>query len=220
MTDARFPERWLNDRRVMQLSPGTFRAFVLTLTWSAANLTDGVVTEDDLALMPWLTPHAIGDLVKVDLWQFTGDHWLICDFVDTQTTSAELKAAALARRKARDKKRRQRAQAAAVPRDVPGDITRTGQARTGQARRSEGPGNAGELRAGDSLCGSEPVTAKTPARRGRTATADNGSGLPTPSQSLRDHDGSDNGGAGDQHFSAEVHRQSQATDRNAPARQS
>jgi len=31
MTDARFPERWLNDRRVLRLSDVDFRTFVTTL---------------------------------------------------------------------------------------------------------------------------------------------------------------------------------------------
>jgi hypothetical protein len=39
MTDARFPERWLNDRRLLRLSDAAFRLFVISLTWSVSNRT-------------------------------------------------------------------------------------------------------------------------------------------------------------------------------------
>jgi hypothetical protein len=37
MTDARFPERWLQDRRVLRLSDVGFRLFTLSLAWSVSN---------------------------------------------------------------------------------------------------------------------------------------------------------------------------------------
>jgi hypothetical protein len=132
MTDARFPERWLNDRRVRMLSDGAFRRFVISLAWSAANRTEGVITHADLPLLPLAGPDCTGELVEAGLWLWIGDHWLIAPFEETQTTRADLEAVDLARQKAREKKRRQRAAAAAVPGDVPGD--NTGQARTGQDR--------------------------------------------------------------------------------------
>lgn len=59
MTDARFPERWLNDRRVMRLSPDAFRTFVIALTWSVANRTDGVITDDDMPFLPGVSPRDV-----------------------------------------------------------------------------------------------------------------------------------------------------------------
>jgi len=50
VTDARFPERWLNDRRVLRLSDPAFRLFVIPLTWSVSNRTDGDLYDDDLRL--------------------------------------------------------------------------------------------------------------------------------------------------------------------------
>jgi hypothetical protein len=143
MTDARFPERWLNDRRIMRLPNDAFRLFVVSLAWSVANRTDGRIYDDKLALMPASTS-GVGQLAKCGLWERIADYWLITVFEETQTTSADLEHLDHQRRKARDKKRRQRANARA-PRDVLGDVTRdvppystrTGQARTGAPRGSD-----------------------------------------------------------------------------------
>jgi hypothetical protein len=135
MTDARFPERWLNDRRVLRLPDDAFRLFVLSLAWSVANQTDGRIYDDDLALIP-ASPAGSGQLAKSGLWERVADYWLITVFEETQTTRADLEHLAVQRRKARDRKRRERARRARpvtqdVTRDVPEDSTRTGQARTG-----------------------------------------------------------------------------------------
>ena len=133
MTDARLPERWLNDRRLLRLPDDAFRLFATSLMWSVANRTDGVLYDDDLALIPGVNPGLADPLAKAGLWKREWDRWLIIEFEETQTTRTELEAAARARRAQRDKKRRQRAaKAAAVPGDVPRDTTRTGQDRTGQ----------------------------------------------------------------------------------------
>lgn len=138
MTDARFPERWLNDRRVLRLPDDAFRLFVMSLAWSVANQTDGRIYDEDLALIPASTTGS-GQLAKSGLWERVADYWLITVFEDTQTTRADLEALARGRRAARDKKRRQRAaKAATVPGDVPRDTPRTGQARTGALRESDG----------------------------------------------------------------------------------
>jgi hypothetical protein len=140
MTDARFPERWLNDRRIVRLSDDAFRLFVMSLAWSVANRTDGRIYDDDLALI-LASANGSGQLAKAGLWERVADYWQIAEFEDTQTTSADLAHMAAMRRKARDKKRRQRARARDVPRDrpgdVPGDMTRTGQDRPGALRGSE-----------------------------------------------------------------------------------
>ena len=146
MTDARFPERWLNDRRIMRLPDDLFRLFVVSLAWSVANRTDGYLYDDDLAAIPGATRQRALALQDSGLWRYVfdgfaatpeGAHgWLIDEFEETQTTKADLTALDQARKKARDKKRGQRANAAKrdVPGDVPRDSTRTGQARTGSTK--------------------------------------------------------------------------------------
>ena len=141
MTDARFPERWLNDRRVLRLPDDAFRLFVLSLAWSVANRTDGRLYDDDLALIP-ASAGGSGQLAKSGLWERVTDYWLITVFEDTQTTRDDLDTLARGRRAQRDRKRRQRAakaaRAAAVPGTVPGDVARDtprpGQARPGALR--------------------------------------------------------------------------------------
>jgi hypothetical protein len=134
MTDARFPERWLNDRRVLRLPDAAFRLFVLGLTWSVANRTDGLIALDDLVLIPGTDPTAAGHMEDAGLWLREAGHWLIADFEDTQTTRAQLEHLADQRRKNRDRQRRHRDRERDVPRDVTRDSDRTGQARPGQAR--------------------------------------------------------------------------------------
>jgi hypothetical protein len=74
MTDARFPERWLNDRRVLRLPDDAFRLFVLSLAWSVANQTDGRIYDDDLALIP-ASSAGSGQLAKSGLWERVADYW-------------------------------------------------------------------------------------------------------------------------------------------------
>ena len=133
MTDARFSERWLNDRRFLRLPDDAFRLFVLSLAWSVSNRTDGRLYDDDLALIPGVprdVPGAYDDsglpvvprdvpspvlaLVKAGLWERVTDNWLIAEFEATQTTMADLAILENSRRRERDKKRRQRAKAAGL----------------------------------------------------------------------------------------------------------
>lgn len=151
MTDARFPDRWLSDRRLQRLSDNHFRAFIHSLAWSVTNRTDGVIEPDDLALIPRFPLDAVKAFLAVELWEprgAVGRGWLITDFAATQTTALQLKAAERARAKEREKKARQRAAAreaptsteAVVPGDVPADVPgdNTGKDRQGKDRRSKG----------------------------------------------------------------------------------
>lgn len=111
MTDARFPERWLNDRRYMSLSGPDFRAFVCTLTWSVASRTDGVVRHADLDLMAWMTPEIADRLAANEVLVPIGEGWLIDGFAVTQTSRKQLEAldakhAADAQRKREDRLQR------------------------------------------------------------------------------------------------------------------
>lgn len=108
MTDARLPERWLNDRRMLRLSDAAFRLYATALMWSVSNRTDGVVAEDDLTLMLRVDPGRALELEKHDLWQRDGDGWLISDFADTQTSKAQLDGLDLKRQQDRERAARYR----------------------------------------------------------------------------------------------------------------
>lgn len=144
MTDARFPERWLNDRRVTRLSDGAFRLFVTSLAWSAANRTDGIIERQDVELIPRFEPSLAAELHGAGLWQVAEQGWyVIVVYEETQTTATELAHLAEQRRQQSAKRAERRARQAEhepdstvtpdVRPDVRPDSTRTGQARPGQA---------------------------------------------------------------------------------------
>jgi hypothetical protein len=90
MTDARLPERWLNNRRLLRLSDEDFRSFVMALVWSVSNRTDGRVEPEDLALIPTFTVGAPDALVNAGLWTRLDYGWRIDDFLETQTSKHDL----------------------------------------------------------------------------------------------------------------------------------
>jgi hypothetical protein len=103
MTNANYPERWLNDRRISRLSDLEHRAMVLALTWSVANRTDGELLAGDLECMPkQVTPDTMGALVLAGLASVgtvSGEAgWTLGVYLETQTSAAALQAAELARR--------------------------------------------------------------------------------------------------------------------------
>jgi hypothetical protein len=151
MTDSRLPERYLNDRRINRLTPEHFRAYVMATLWSVSNRTDGVLTVEDLALIPGFSTTAPAALEAADLWVWIDGVWTIEDFATTQTSKHDLEVLDNARRADREKKRRQRAKpdgpTFSTPGDDPGDVSRgtaqdrTGQDRQGQAEYLEPSGN-------------------------------------------------------------------------------
>jgi hypothetical protein len=147
MTDARFPDRWLSDRRLQRLTDGHFRAFITSLAWSVSNRTDGVIEPEDLALIPNFAVGAPQALVSAGLWSPLENGWRITEYAVTQTSRDQLTALENLRVREREKKARQRAAKKSatstdavvpgtVPRDVPPD--NTGQARPGKDRPGEG----------------------------------------------------------------------------------
>lgn len=121
MVDARFPERWLLDRRVRRLSDSEFRTFTLTLVWSAASRTEGVIDTDDIDALPGATVKNATALVTAGLWTpLRPGTWYVTDFNATQTSRAEHELLENARRREREKKQRQRARSSTTP--VPGDV--------------------------------------------------------------------------------------------------
>lgn len=110
MTDARLPERWLNDRRLLRLSDAEFRAYITSLLWSVSNRTDGHLESDDLDLIPGAR-EASGALVKAQLWTSTKGVLEVTDYASTQTSSDELAVLENVRRNNRAAQARKRASA-------------------------------------------------------------------------------------------------------------
>lgn len=127
MTDARVPERWLNDRRIQRLSADHYRTFINALLWSVANRTDGRIEREDVGLIPHWSANSAKALIAAGLFIAQADGWLIADYLATQTSRSELETLEQVRRRERDKKARQRAGRAGTPNaddsGAPGDET-------------------------------------------------------------------------------------------------
>jgi len=119
MTDARMPERWLSDRRLLRLSDAAYRLHLTGLLWSVANRTDGEIPEEDLPLLTRVDAGRTDELERAQLWQRTADGWRLVDFEATQTSAHELAVLENNRRREREKKARQRARARDTNRDDP-----------------------------------------------------------------------------------------------------
>lgn len=148
MTDARFPDRWLNDRRLSRLSDADFRSFVTALTWSVSNRTDGRIEADDLALIPGFREQSIAGLTSAGVWTYEADCWQIEEFSTTQTSKTQLEGLDHKRHQDRERQARKRArdqgQEPPPSRDSRPDVTRDTKARPGQAStgtKNEAPTN-------------------------------------------------------------------------------
>lgn len=158
MTDARLPERWLNDRRFRSKRPSDagYRSYMNALAWSVANRTEGIIERGDLEDIPDFNPAAVPELMGDDLWEplGVGDRWRICDFDTTQTGRDLLESVEKRRaydRKRKAKKAREAAAAKLAGEDdstgnsagsLPVDSYSTGQASTGQASKATEGRNA------------------------------------------------------------------------------
>jgi hypothetical protein len=137
MADARLPERYLADRRILRLTDAERSSLFMATTWSVSNRTDGRIERADLPLIPTFQPSAIAALVSVGIWVTAGaDAWVIADYARDQTTRTEFEILENARRREREKKRRQRSKS---PETIPGDSP-PGQHRQGKARQVQEPG--------------------------------------------------------------------------------
>lgn len=118
MTDARLPPRWLMDRRFLRLAPPHFVSYFFALTYAVESLSDGVLTVEDLAVIPRYQPDSTAVLVQAGLLEAadaSGNVFRIVDFTDTQSSAAQVRADTERRIKAREKKRNQRARSPSVP---------------------------------------------------------------------------------------------------------
>jgi hypothetical protein len=109
MTDARLPERWLNDRRFLRLSDSAYRSYFQLLLWSVSNRSDGEVDVEDIALIPTFDTQQAPALIAAGLIEDAGRALIIVDFEHTQTSRSELETLANNRKREREKKRKQRA---------------------------------------------------------------------------------------------------------------
>lgn len=142
MTDARFPERWLNDRRIMRLPADVFRGWFLATVWTVANRTEGRIEDSDVDLIPGLTPAMLEHLEGVDLVTRDGHAWCLCDWEGVQSSREQLEALERKKRgdRERQRRKRERDREAEALRDGSRDVTRdvhatdSGQDRPGQAR--------------------------------------------------------------------------------------
>ncbi len=123
MTDARYPEAWLNDRRVVRLSDAAHRLFVTALAWSSSNRTDGLIEEADLALIHGVDARHRTELVSAGLWTQVENGWQIVDFHKTQTTKVQLDGLDHKRHQDRERKARERARRRGEP-DPDPDLSR------------------------------------------------------------------------------------------------
>lgn len=184
VVDARFPERWLNDKRITRLSGEAFKLFMFAMGWSVANKTDGALTEDDLEDVPRVDRSLSVDLEKAGLWRRQGNGWMITVFDGTQTPRAQLEALEAKRLHERDRAQRYRDRKKADP-DAGGrhaddarDDIRTGQDRTGvegeellqqrdddEVRSAAAPVGAGFDLAGDRNSSIEWPVAAVPGQR-------------------------------------------------------
>lgn len=127
MTDARHPERWLNDRRFLLLSAEAYKLHSFALMFSASNRSDGRLTQEDFSLLRGVDTNKVSELEAAGLLKWTRGKWLLTEYRDTQTSKSALDALDNQRRRDREKKRRKRdalrEAAAVVAGDdpVPGD---------------------------------------------------------------------------------------------------
>lgn len=119
MTDARYPEAWLNDRRIVRLSDAGHRLYVTTLAWSCSNRTDGYLEDADLALIHGVDPRHGTELLAAGLWTELPGGWQIVDFHKTQTTKAQLEGLDHKRHMDRERKARERARKRGQPEPEP-----------------------------------------------------------------------------------------------------
>lgn len=158
MTDARFPDRWLTDRRFILLSGDAFKLYGIALMWCVDNRTDGFLDERDLPCLPGVLLARMGELEEARLLNRRSGGWTFTDFKKTQTGRKELERADEKREEDRQRKARERelqreakqaaasseSSSAAPPTEVPADVQTdtahgrpSGPSRQGDARRRE-----------------------------------------------------------------------------------
>jgi hypothetical protein len=120
VTDARFPESLLTSTVYDGLSSDAFRVAVLGTLWAVSQRTDGRLPERALRFLhpDGRRTDCAAELVAAGIWKVNSDGWEIADFLERQTSAAQLAAAEMAREAERanatQRKRDQRAREKAV----------------------------------------------------------------------------------------------------------
>lgn len=136
MTDARLPERWLNDIRLRKLTAPEFRTYMVVLLWCVANRTNGRLEADNVPFIPDADGGHAGRLVELNLWAPVPGGWIIVDFSSTQTSREQLEGLELKKQqdRTRSKNYRDRRKAEGASRDNSRDDI--GQDRPGQDKQA------------------------------------------------------------------------------------
>ncbi|PVZ56690.1 hypothetical protein [Arthrobacter sp. H-02-3] len=90
--DARYPTKYLNDRRILNLSHEAHVLMMQATAFSVTNMTDGFLNTDDLALIPRARIEAANELVQAGLWEVTKAGWFMPEFPKHQTSKDQLEA--------------------------------------------------------------------------------------------------------------------------------
>ena len=75
--------------KIVPLSDGAFRLWVLAGLYSAKHLTDGVVTAATLTVLQ-AKPKHVDEIVDAGLWEPQGNEWIIHDWHHYQPSRAEV----------------------------------------------------------------------------------------------------------------------------------
>lgn len=108
MTDARHPEKWLNNRRFLLLSGDAYKLHSFLMMYAVSNRTDGKLTQQDLALVRGVDTGKVPELEAAELLKWSRGKWVLTEYRDTQTSKSALDALDNQRRRDREKKRRKR----------------------------------------------------------------------------------------------------------------
>ena len=125
MTWARFDDGFPGHRKVRRLTDGAYRLHTTAICHCAHDLTDGLVTPEDIEDMPSIrqAEKRIIELIRRDLWSVVPDGWMIHDYLDYNPSREQVMAE---RESARERKEtwkaKRRAERNAVPNAVPNGV--------------------------------------------------------------------------------------------------
>jgi hypothetical protein len=90
---AKLDDRMPWSRKIQPLSDAAFRLYVTGLAWCAAELTDGFISDANVALLPLRRNRktAAGELVERKLWTRTEGGYMVHDFLEYNRSAARVK---------------------------------------------------------------------------------------------------------------------------------
>jgi len=123
---ARFDDTFPAHRKVRRLSDGAFRLHVTAVCFSSHDLTDGLITHEDLEELTAIkqADKRVNELVLRGVWEPVADGWIIHDYLDYNPSRKQVMAD---RSAARERQQRARERRAASQRDARRDSQRESQ---------------------------------------------------------------------------------------------